>query len=61
MDDEHLIPAIRMDTTLDYLIPTTTGPGACTFALVDYLVMVHNDFMERCRNRLTDSKKSSRR
>lgn len=55
MDDQCLIPAIRMDTTLEYLIPTTTGPGACTFALVDYLVLVQNGFIEHCRNLLFGS------
>jgi len=31
---------------LVYLIPTTTGKGICSTALVDFLVSVHNDFIE---------------
>ena len=44
-----------METTLDYIVPVTVGPGTCTFALVDFLVLAHNDFIERCRGILQDS------
>ena len=37
------------DTTLDFLLPTSEGAGACTSALVDFLVLQHNNFIERCR------------
>lgn len=57
VDEEYLIPVITVDTTLDYFIPTTTGPGACTFALVDYLVLVHNDFIECCKNLVAASRR----
>ena len=40
---------ISESTTLQYLIPTTVGPGACSFALVDYLVLQHNNFIEMCQ------------
>lgn len=43
------LPEVSEDTTLQYLIPTTTGPGICSFALVDYLVVQHNCFMEMCQ------------
>ena len=33
---------------------TTAGAGACTTALVDFLTLIHNDFIERCRS-LTSS------
>ena len=49
MKDEYLQQDLKLDTTLDYFIPTTTGPGACTFALVHYLACAHNNFMEFCR------------
>jgi hypothetical protein len=49
VEEEYLIPAITFDTTLEYLIPTTTEAGACTTALVDFLVLSHNDFIEKCR------------
>ena len=37
------------DTPLVYLIPTADGPGACTTALIKYLVFVHNKFIQNCR------------
>ena len=40
---------ISEDTPLQYIIPTTTGPGACSLALVDYLVLQHNSFIEMCQ------------
>ena len=35
--------------SLDYLIPTLTGPGVCTVALVCTLVRAHNAFIEKYR------------
>ena len=49
VEEKYLIPAITLETTLEYLIPTTTEAGACTTALVDFLVLSHNDFIEKCR------------
>ena len=49
VDEKHLLPAITEDTELEYLIPTTIGAGACTTALVDFLVLTHNSFIEKCR------------
>ena len=49
MDDQHCLPAITEDTTLDYLIPTMTGAGACTTSLVDFLMLTHNDFIKKCQ------------
>ena len=54
IDEAHLLPAITENTPLEYLIPTTTGAGACTTALVDFLVLVHNDFIEGCRGIVTE-------
>ena len=34
---------------LSYLVPTLTGPGVCTVALVDVLVLTHNEFVEKCQ------------
>ena len=48
--EEYLIPAITTETPLEYIIPTTTEAGACTTALVDFLTLTHNDFIERCRS-----------
>ena len=49
VDEENLMLEVTMETKLDYLIPTTSGHGICTTALVDYLVQIHNAFIERCR------------
>ena len=46
--EEFLIPVFGSDTLLEYIIPTTVGAGACTTALVDFLTLTHNDFIERC-------------
>ena len=37
---------------LSYLIPTLTGSGVCTVALVDLLVGAHNEFIEKCHSEL---------
>jgi hypothetical protein len=50
LKDEYLQHDISLESTLEYFIPTTVGPGACTFALVHYLVYVHNNFIEWCKN-----------
>lgn len=57
VDEKYLIPVLQKDTTLDYFIPTTTGPGACTVALVDYLVLVHNNFIECCKSLVAASRR----
>lgn len=49
VDGEDLMPDVTMETRLDFLIPTTSGHGRCTTALVDYLVQTHNAFIERCQ------------
>ena len=45
----YLLYDFSDDTTLDFLLPTSEGTGACTSALVDFLVLQHNNFIERCR------------
>ena len=45
----NALESISDETPLEYLLPTTTGPGVCTTALVDFLVLKHNDFIEHCR------------
>jgi len=48
---ENIFPqSISGSTSLKYLIPTTTGAGVCTTSLVDFLVVTHNDFVEKCHN-----------
>ena len=59
VEDEHFQPAITDDTDLVYLIPTTTGEGRCTTALVDFLVLTHNSFVEMCRGMVKDDPSSA--
>ena len=48
---ESILPqCISLTTPLEYLIPTTTGAGVCTTALVDFLTLIHNDFIQKCHN-----------
>ena len=46
--DNILPQSISGSTSLEYLIPTTSGTGVCTTSLVDFLVLTHNDFIEMC-------------
>ena len=48
LKDEDFLPAITGDTPLEYLIPTASGAGVLTTALVDYLIRTHNAFIDRC-------------
>ena len=58
VDPEYLDKATWDESLpLTYLIPTLTGPGACTVVLVDLLVGVHNDFIEKCRSQLKKKQK----
>ena len=50
VEEDHLLPEITHKTRLVYLIPTTMREGRCTTALVDYLVIAHNNFIEHCRS-----------
>ena len=34
---------------MKFLLPTTSGPGVLSTALVDHLVIVHNSFIKQCR------------
>ena len=45
---EHIegMPNKLQNITLPYLIPTTSGKGICSTALVDFLVTTHNSFIE---------------
>jgi hypothetical protein len=49
VEDRYTPKELGLDTPLEYFIPTTTGPGACTSALIHYLTCVHNNFIDRCR------------
>lgn len=49
IEDKFLVASMEDETPLVYLIPTADGPGACTTALIKYLVFVHNKFIQNCR------------
>ena len=39
------VPASPQEIPLVYLIPTKTGKGICSTALVDFLITTHNEFI----------------
>lgn len=39
------MPDKPQEIPLAYLIPTTSGKGVCSTALVDFLVTTHNSFV----------------
>ena len=49
VEEQYLQQEFTFQTHLVYLIPTTMREGRCTTALVDYLVLTHNNFIEKCR------------
>lgn len=54
VDAEFLEVTFNADRlSLDYLIPTTSGPGVCTVALVYTLVGAHNAFIETYRREMS--------
>ncbi|XP_064403130.1 E3 ubiquitin-protein ligase RNF213-like isoform X2 [Halichondria panicea] len=59
VEEKYLITEIKDKTPLVYLIPTTMREGRCTTALVDYLVLTHNDFIEKCRGIVSQGSESS--
>ena len=42
---------------MEYLVPTTSEAGVCTTALVDFLTLTHNNFIERCRGLIAEDDK----
>ena len=61
VEERYLQQDLGEGTPLEYFIPTTTGPGACTFALIHFLTYIHNNFIDWCRakskTRFTTAKK----
>lgn len=49
VEEMYCSTLINDDIPMEYLIPTTSDAGACTTALVDFLALKHNTFIERCR------------
>lgn len=49
IEERFYVPVITDDTEMEYLVPTTSEAGVCTTALVDFLTLTHNNFIEKCR------------
>jgi hypothetical protein len=52
---EYLRLSIDETTPVKYLIPMTSGPGVITTALVDHLIVTHNNFIALCRKFVEES------
>jgi len=52
LEEKYCVADITKDMSIEYLIPTTIGAGALTTSLVDYLFLVHNNFIEMCHDRV---------
>ena len=48
VEDRFYTTVIDDDTKMEYLVPTTSEAGVCTTALVDFLTLTHNNFIEKC-------------
>ena len=55
LDEKYYNPMIDSDTKMECLIPTTSEAGVCTTALVDFLTLTHNSFIERCRGLVAEN------
>ena len=59
VDEKYLSEVISEDLPLEWVIPTLTGPGVVTVAMLDLLVVsAHNDFMEKCQSELKKRQKA---
>ena len=47
--EKYLGIVISEDLEMEWFIPTLTGPGVVTVAMLDLLVGAHNDFIEKSR------------
>ena len=54
---EYFLEEITEKTPAKFLLPTTFGPGIVTTALVDFLVITHNNFIRQCHKFLKESLK----
>ena len=55
LEERYYIPTIDDDTKMEYLVPTTSEAGVCTTALVDFLTLTHNNFIESCRGLVAEN------
>ena len=54
VEEKYFKAVIDDNTPMEYLIPTTSEAGVCTTALVDFLTLTHNTFIERCRTLVSE-------
>lgn len=47
LPDEFHNVKISEDSPLAVLLPATSGPGLCSYVLLQYLLKEHNNFMEK--------------
>ena len=59
VEEQYLLQEFSLNKPLINLLPTTMRQGRCTTALVDYLVITHNDFIEKCRDIASKRMKSA--
>ena len=55
MEEKFYVAVINDSTKMEYLVPTTSEAGVCTTALVDFLTLTHNNFIERCRSLVAEN------
>ena len=55
VEEKYYTAIIDDDTPMEYLVPTTSEVGVCTTALVNFLTLTHNNFIERCRVLVADN------
>ena len=58
MDKKYLSMTISEELKLEWLIPTLSGPGVVTVAMLDLLVRAHNGFIEKSRAELKKNQKT---
>ena len=56
--EEYLGMVISEELKVEWFIPTLTGPGVVTVAMLDLLVGAHNDFIEKSRAVLKKGQKT---
>lgn len=55
VEEKYFKAVIDDSTPMEYLVPTTSEAGVCTTALVDFLTLTHNSFIERCRKLVAEN------
>ena len=56
--EEYLGMVVSEELKVEWFIPTLTGPGVVTVAMLDLLVGAHNDFIKKSRAVLKKGQKA---